>query len=285
MAEKTYEERMQELRAGIPQGGTKSGKATTSEPTPTDTELVTSKIAAAQRRADDRAAAEAAGVLGPLRPPKTKMPKSTYKGKTPADAVPRFIESLLGEEGVERSKQEEGRDGRRTFMEQAMAKTNGGKLYDYSDVLDLMRSPLMLEHVARRAALADKWGAELLDSGPDLLADDLASKAELEINPDVNVNYDDPQAIADAADDHAAQYIYKDIPGEDVPDAAAIDYEREQDNPNRAATYTGDGPGGEGTVYFYEMSGAGGGGQRGYWVRDDGSVVNVTNILLPPSAR
>ena len=268
---KTYEERMQDLRAGIPQGGTKSGKATTSEPTPTDTDLIRGQISDAERRAKDRADAEAAGVLGPLRPKKPAVARSTYKGKTPADAVPRFIESLLGEEGQERSRAEEEREDI----------VGAGIDNPYRMIMaEMMNQPLP---EIDRAALFDKLGAELLDSGPDLLADDLASQAELEINPDVNVNYDDPQAIADAATDHAAQYIYEDTPAEDVPDAAAIDYEREQDNPHRAATYTGDGPGGEGTVYFYEMSGAGGGGQRGYWVRDDGSVVNVTNILLPPS--
>ena len=89
-------------------------------------------------------------------------------------------------------------------------------------------------------------------------------------------------AIADAADDHSAQYIYKDTPAEDVSKAAGLDYGREQDNPNRVETWSGDGPGGEGIVFFYEM--AGGGGQQGYWERDDGSVVNVTNILFPPSS-
>ena len=274
MAEKTYEERMQELRAGIPQGGTKSGKATTSEPTPTDTELVTSKIAAAQRRADDRAAAEAAGVLGPLRPPKTKMPKSTYKGKTPADAVPRFIESLLGEEGQERSRAEEEGEGIvgnwaefNAEMTDSMGPNWEAEMRD------------ALSQITDRAALVDKWGAERLDSGPDLLADDLASQAELEINPDVNVNYDDPQAIADAATDHAAQYIYDSDDTAHIAAAAAKDLSNAQKHAQEI--WSGDGPGGEGSVYFYGLKG--GGLQRGYWVRDDGSVVNVTNILLPPS--
>tara|TARA_R110002020_G_scaffold319504_1_gene535394 strand:- start:2892 stop:3821 length:930 start_codon:yes stop_codon:yes gene_type:complete len=98
-----------------------------------------------------------------------------------------------------------------------------------------------------------------------------------------NIDPEDPDAIADAATDHAAQYIYEDTPAEDVSKAAGLDYGREQDNPNRVETWSGDGPGGEGIVFFYEM--AGGGGQQGYWERDDGSVVNVTNILFPPSGR
>ena len=253
---KTYEQHMQDLRSGLPQGGTKSGKALTSEAPATDTERVTSKIAAATRRAKDRAAAKDAGVLGPLRPPKTKMPESTYRGKTPADAVPRFIETLLGEDGVERSKQEEGRAGRREVMAQ-----------DYSEMLDVMR-----------ANLIGSWGGEAPRSSSRV------SEDGLQLRGDLGIDGDDPQAIADAADDHAAQYIYEDILPEDVPDAAALSYEREIDNDYRAVTYEGDGPGGEGTVYFYEMSGSGGGGQQGYWVRDDGSVVNVTNLLSPPDA-
>ena len=274
---KTYEQHMQDLRSGLPQGGTKSGKALTSEAPATDTERVTSKIAAATRRAKDRAAAKDAGVLGPLRPPKTKMPESTYRGKTPADAVPRFIETLLGEDGVERSKQEEGRAGRREVMEQAMAKTDGGELYDYSEMLDVMRE----SQTASRAQLIDSWGGDIL-----LLPQSSSRVSEdgLQLRGDLGIDGDDPQAIADAADDHAAQYIYEDILPEDVPDAAALSYEREIDNDHRAVTYEGDGPGGEGTVYFYEMSGSGGGGQQGYWVRDDGSVVNVTNLLSPPDA-
>ena len=263
---KTYEQHMQDLRSGLPQGGTKSGKALTSEAPATDTERVTSKIAAATRRAKDRAAAKDAGVLGPLRPPKTKMPESTYRGKTPADAVPRFIETLLGEDGVERSKQEEGRAGRREVMEQ-----------DYSEMLDVMRE----SQTASRARLIDSWGGDIL-----LLPQSSSRVSEdgLQLRGDLGIDGDDPQAIADAADDHAAQYIYEDILPEDVPDAAALSYEREIDNDHRAVTYEGDGPGGEGTVYFYEMSGSGGGGQQGYWVRDDGSVVNVTNLLSPPDA-
>ena len=53
--------------------------------------------------------------------------------------------------------------------------------------------------------------------------------------------------------------------------------ERAEDN-----TYQGDGPGGDGMVFFYEDPG--GGNQRGYWYRDDGSTINVTNLLSPPDA-
>jgi len=271
---KTYEERMQDLRAGIPQGGTKSGKATTSGPTPTDTELVKRKLTTEQRRADDRAAAKASGALSPLRPKKPAVARSTYKGKTPADAVPRFIESLLGEEGQERSRAEEEGEGIvgnwaefNAEMTDSMGPNWEAEMRD------------ALSQITDRAALVDKWGAERLDSGPDLLADDLASQAELEINPDVNVNYDDPQAIADAATDHAAQYIYDSDDTAHIAAAAAKDLSNAQKHAQEI--WSGDGPGGEGSVYFYGLEG--GGMQRGYWVRDDGSVVNVTNILLPPS--
>ena len=268
---KTYDQLMLEKRQSLPQAGQKRSKAPTGEPPPTDTELVTSGIDSARRRAKDRAAAKDAGVLGPLRPPKTKMPESTYRGKTPADAVPRFIETLLGEDGVERSKQEEGVESRRTFMEN---RDEIGIKYDYSDMLDLMRSPRILELMTTSGS----WGGEAPPSSSRV------SEDGLQLRGDLSIDGDDPQAIADAADDHAAQYIYEDILPEDVPDAAALSYEREIDNDYRAVTYEGDGPGGEGTVYFYEMSGSGGGGQQGYWVRDDGSVVNVTNTLSPPDA-
>jgi len=106
----------------------------------------------------------------------------------------------------------------------------------------------------------------------------IVNESGLELSPSAGPVYDDPQAIADAADDHAAKYIYKDIPGEAVPDAASLDMAREHgDN----LTYQGDGPGGDGMIFFYEDPG--GGNQRGYWYRNDASTVNVTNILFPPS--
>jgi hypothetical protein len=200
--------------------------------------------------------------------------RSTYKGKTPADAVPRFIESLLGEEGQERSRAEEEGEGIVGKWSEFNAKMTERKGSNWAAELKDVLSQATDPH-----SMMNAYGAELLDSGPDLLADDLASQAELEINPDVNVNYDDPQAIADAATDHAAQYIYDSDDTAHIAAAAAKDLSNAQKHAQEI--WSGDGPGGEGSVYFYGLKG--GGLQRGYWVRDDGSVVNVTNILLPPS--
>jgi hypothetical protein len=293
----------------------KIGKATMDEPRAQD------PTAAAARQREDLKRAIEAGVLGPLRaaqegvdpsidkPEKKDAPdldlgmpvdvpaqedarsweealvkmkkqkaQRAAKPKKPkaTPGMERFIKSLLSDEGVERSQLAEGAESRREVMEQVMdmEETDGGIKYDYSDVLDLMRAPRMLELMTEPSP----WHHSGRQSTSKV------SEDGLQLRGDLGIDGDDPQAIADAADDRAAQYIYEDILPEDVPDAAALSYEREIDNDHRAVTYEGDGPGGEGTVYFYEMSGSGGGGQQGYWVRDDGSVVNVTNILSPPDA-
>jgi len=176
------------------------------------------------------------------------------KPKAPPN-MERFIQSLLSEEGIERSRMEEGSEKRRDILEAAM-KTDDPQ----ESVVEAVEDPKP-KRVVNREGLQLNPDAVPPNDGRD----------------DVSI-YDDPQAIADAADDHAAKYIYKDIPGEAVPDAASQDMAQER---KENLTYQGDGPGGDGVVLFFEDPD--GGNQRGYWLRDDDSTVNVTNILSPPS--
>ena len=297
----------------------KIGKAAMDEPQAQD------PTAAAARRREDLKRAIEAGVLGPLRSTqegvdpsldkpekkdepdldieqpvdvpaqedarsweeavvKMKKQKAERVAKPPKPKAPpnmeRFIQSLLSEERVERSQLEEGIEQRRDMLEASMAEDPGWGEGDPDAEWD--DAPEGVTPIFRHFDLLDRMAEEMKSLKPFKYS---VNEQGLQLRSDIDVDYDDPQAIADAADDHAAQYIYKDIPGEDVPDAADLDYqdERQRAGPqdgSREMTYGGDGPGGEGSVYFYED--AGGGEQRGYWLRDDGSVVNVTNILFPP---
>jgi hypothetical protein len=172
-----YDEMVRKLREAEPHVSSnfKRGKAPTMVK-PEDELDETSEIVRKLREANERMTkikqASAAGVLGPLREEKVSPTRSTYKGKTPADAVPRFIESLLGEEGQERSRREEGTANRMELFKHSFS----------PEIIERMRSV---------------GGAVVPGPG--------------QVNTDIYAEYlpehlqDDPDALAAAAEDAAAK--------------------------------------------------------------------------------
>jgi hypothetical protein len=77
---------------------------------------------------------------------------------------------------------------------------------------------------------------------------------------------------------HEKTQIHPGMSDEDRADASGINFDDDQNNANEV--YSGDGPGGDGEIFFYEDEE--GGNPRGYWVRD-GEVTTVTGMLFPPS--
>jgi hypothetical protein len=175
-----YDEMVRKLREAEPHVSSnfKRGKAPTMVK-PEDELDETSEIVRKLREANERMTkikqAGAAGVLEPLRKEKPPPTRSTYKGKTPADAVPRFIESLLGEEGQERSRREEGTANRMELFK-----------YSFSpEIIERMRSTFGVE-----TAVAPGPGQVNTDIYAEYLPEHLQ---------------DDPDALAAAAEDAAAK--------------------------------------------------------------------------------
>ena len=88
---------------------------------------------------------------------------------------------------------------------------------------------------------------------------------------------DDYDQMHDVLEDYQKTQIYG---AAGVPEAehhAAAKTDRYRDRRERDEVWSGDGPDGRGELYFYD-----GDPPRGYWLKEDGTWVNVTGMLYPP---
>jgi hypothetical protein len=90
---------------------------------------------------------------------------------------------------------------------------------------------------------------------------------------------DDTDTLMDLAKDYQKNLVYGNVPEEDHGDAARTDFM--QDRRERGEVWSGDGPGGEGELVFYD-----GDPPRGYLITPDGkggkNYTNVTGFFSPP---